>query len=408
MGSAGILARAFSCTRSSHDAGKDARAPVMTPLARLIGQRIALTGPISVADFMAEALGHPVHGYYRRATAIGRAGDFVTAPEVSQVFGELIGAWLAERWLALGRPDPVLLVELGPGRGTLLADALRATRGVPGFHAALRPHLVEIHPALREAQRQALQPYGGAVAAPTWHERLADVPEGSLLLVANEFFDALPVRQLQRTPHGWAERMVGLDAQGALDFALAPGPTPLALMLPAAVREGAHAPGTMVEVSPSAVSLAHDVAQRIVRDRGAALIIDYGRNQSGIGATLQAVRGHEKVDVLDRPGETDLSAHVDFEALARAAREAGAEVEGPVAQGAFLAALGIELRAQALAARATPEQRETVTKAIHRLIDPAEMGTLFQALAIGDPLTRAPEGFAPTPRPSAPIPTQET
>jgi NADH dehydrogenase [ubiquinone] 1 alpha subcomplex assembly factor 7 len=378
----------------------------MTPLERLIGQRIALAGPISVADFMAEALGHPVHGYYRRATAIGRTGDFVTAPEISQVFGELIGAWLAERWLALGQPDPVLLVELVPGRGTLLGDALRATRGAPGFHAALRPHLVEIHPTLRDAQRQALQPYGSTVAAPVWHERLADVPEGPLLLVANEFFDALPVRQLQRTPRGWAERMVGIDAQGALTFALAPGPTPLALMLPAAIRDGMHQPGTMAEVSPAAVSLAHEIAQRIVRHRGAALIIDYGRARSGIGASLQAVRGHEKMAVLDRPGETDLSAHVDFAALARAAREAGALVHGPVGQGDFLAALGIALRAQALAARATPPQREAVMQAIRRLIDPAEMGTLFQALAIGDSQTRAPEGFPPNP--SAHDPTQET
>ncbi|TBR26812.1 MAG: class I SAM-dependent methyltransferase, partial [Reyranella sp.] len=199
----------------------------MTELGGLIARRIALTGPISLADFMAEALGHPRLGYYRRAVPVGAAGDFTTAPEISQMFGELIGAWLAERWLAMGRPSPVRLVELGPGRGTLMADALRATRGVPAFHAAIDLHLVETNAPMREAQRAALQAH-----RPTWHERFDDVPEGPLLLVANEFFDALPVRQFHRTASGWRERMVGLDDQGELRLALAPGTTPFASLLP--------------------------------------------------------------------------------------------------------------------------------------------------------------------------------
>ena len=180
-----------------------------TELGRLIARRIALTGPISLADFMAEALGHPRLGYYRKALPVGAAGDFTTAPEISQMFGELLGAWLAERWLAMGRPPGVRLVELGPGRGTLMADALRATRGVPGFHAAIDLHLVEINEQLRALQGQAL-----AAFKPTWHARFDDVPEGPLLLVANEFFDALPVRQFEKTARGWTERMVGLDDDG--------------------------------------------------------------------------------------------------------------------------------------------------------------------------------------------------
>ncbi len=209
----------------------------VTELGGLIARRIALTGPISLADFMAEALGHPRLGYYRRAVPVGAAGDFTTAPEISQMFGELLGAWLAERWLAMGRPSPVRLVELGPGRGTLMADALRATRGVPGFHAAIDLHLVDTNAPMREAQRAALQAY-----RPTWHERFDEVPEGPLLLVANEFFDALPVRQFHRTAQGWRERMVGLDERGALHLALAPGNTPFASLLPAADQGAGEAP----------------------------------------------------------------------------------------------------------------------------------------------------------------------
>ena len=193
---------------------------VTTELGRLIARRIALTGPISIADFMAEALGHPRLGYYRTALPVGAAGDFTTAPEISQMFGELLGAWLAERWLAMGRPRPVRLVELGPGRGTLMADALRATRGVAGLPRRARP-----------SSRRDQRPTAGlaadarsALSTPTWHERFDDVPSGPLLLVANEFFDALPVRQFEKTARGWAERMVGLAADGeTLRFALAPG-----------------------------------------------------------------------------------------------------------------------------------------------------------------------------------------
>jgi NADH dehydrogenase [ubiquinone] 1 alpha subcomplex assembly factor 7 len=362
---------------------------VTTELGRLIARRIALTGPISVADFMAEALGHPRLGYYRKSMPVGAAGDFTTAPEISQMFGELLGAWLAERWLAMGRPRPVRLVELGPGRGTLMADALRATRGVAGFHAAIDLHLVEINEQLRALQRAAL-----AAFRPTWHMRLDDVPAGPMLLVANEFFDALPVRQFERTAHGWVERMVGLAPDGeTLRFALAPGLTPYASVLPDAP------PGAQAEISEAGRAIAAAIGARLRRDGGWALIVDYGyerggHESGGHGASLQAVRGHRGAGVLDRPGETDLSTHVDFAALVQAV---GMPTFGPVGQGDFLRRLGIARRAEALKARASESQRDAIDAALARLIGPDQMGTLFRVLAVGDDRSAAPAGFSDSP-----------
>jgi len=299
------------------------------------------------------------------------------------MFGELIGAWLAERWLAMGRPSPVRLVELGPGRGTLMADALRATRGVPGFHAAIDLHLVDTNAPLREAQRAALQAHH-----PTWHERFDEVPDGPLLLVANEFFDALPVRQFHRTAQGWRERMVGLDEQGGLRLALAPGNTPFASLLPDAA-EGAEA-----ELSEAGRSLAGAIGARIARDGGWALIIDYGLESAGRAASLQAVRGHRGAGILDRPGETDLSAHVDFAALAASS---GVATHGPVSQGEFLYRLGLPARAQALKRRANAAQAVAIDAASARLIAPDQMGTLFRVLALGDGKSAPPAGFMDTP-----------
>jgi NADH dehydrogenase [ubiquinone] 1 alpha subcomplex assembly factor 7 len=352
---------------------------VISELGRLIARRIALTGPISVADFMAEALGHPRLGYYRRARPIGTAGDFVTAPEISQMFGELIGAWLAERWLAMGAPPAISLVELGPGRGTLMADALRASRGVPGFHAAVRLHLVETNVPLRIEQKRLL-----AAFSPTWHERFDDVPAGPLLLVANEFFDALPVRQFEKTANGWRERMVGVAPDGeTLVFALAPGVTPFARYLPDAM------PGAQAEISEAGRALAAAIGIRVKRDGGWALIVDYGYD-AGVRLSLQAVRGHAAWGILDRPGETDLSALVDFPALTVAAK---APAFGPVTQADFLRRLGIEPRAHALKARAGENQRAAIDAALARLIDPDQMGTLFRVLAIGDGRS-TPAGFS--------------
>ena len=326
-----------------------------TELGRLIARRIALTGPISIADFMAEALGHPRLGYYRRALPVGAAGDFTTAPEISQMFGELIGVWLAERWLAMARPTPVNLVELGPGRGSLMADALR------------------------EQQERALAEF-----KPVWHERFDDVPAGPLLLVANEFFDALPVRQFEKTRDGWRERMVGLAADGeTLVLALSPGVTPYADFL------GPAADGAQAEFSEAGRALATAIGVRVRRDGGWALIVDYGY-EIGTGASLQAVRGHRGAAILERPGETDLSAHVDFAALAAAA---DAPAFGPVSQADFLRRLGLVQRAEMLKARATEDQRTAIDAALARLIGADQMGTLFRVLAIGDGRS-IPAGFS--------------
>lgn len=350
----------------------------MSELGRLIARRIALTGPISVADFMAEALGHPRLGYYRRARPLGAAGDFTTAPEISQMFGELVGAWLAERWLAMGRPS-VTLVELGPGRGTLMSDALRATRNVPGFHAALSLHFVETNTTLRAEQQRALAAFN-----PSWHERFDELPPRPMLLVANEFFDALPVRQFEKTAQGWRERMVGLAPDGeTLMFALAPGATPFARFLPDA------ADGAQGEISEASRALAAAIGARVTRDGGWALVVDYGY-ASGSAATLQAVRGHKGASVLDQPGETDLSAHVDFAALAVAAQ---APTYGPVSQADFLRRLGLLQRAETLRARASEDQRREIDVTLARLIGPDQMGTLFRVMAVGDGRS-IPAGFS--------------
>jgi NADH dehydrogenase [ubiquinone] 1 alpha subcomplex assembly factor 7 len=357
----------------------------VTPLARLLLRRIALTGPITLAEFMAEALGHPLHGYYQRRDPLGRAGDFITAPEVSQMFGELVGLWCVEVWHEMGCPEPCHMVELGPGRGTLMADALRAARVRPAFGAAIRLHLVETSPYLRERQAQALPAHH-----PQWHASLAEVPEGPLLLVANEFFDALPVHEFELRAEGWRERVVACDGE-KLAFAWAePGPS--FALLTDRQRRGAKA-----EVSPVALSLAGDIGRRLARAVGAALIIDYGPSQTLPGESLQAVRRHEPVDPLSDIGEADLSAHVDFAGLARAAEEAGAVAHGPLAQGEFLLRLGLGARAESLLARATPAQARDIDSARRRLLDSREMGTLFKALALVAPGLDPPPGFAEAP-----------
>ncbi len=362
----------------------------MTPLARILRTRIKLGGPITIADFMAEALGHPEHGYYRRRDPLGAAGDFTTAPEIGQAFGELLGLWCADCWDRMRRPRPVRLVELGPGRGTLMADALRAATVMPGFRQAIEVHLVETGPVLRARQRDAL-----GEGVPAWHDRFETVPAGPMLLIANEFFDALPMHQLQLTAQGWRERLVALEADGdGFQLALAPGPSPAAALIPPSLEAAGLPPGSVVEVAPAGIALAGAIGARLAADGGAAVIIDYGHATSAPGDTLQAVRRHRRHPVLAEPGAADLTAHVDFAALGRAAAQAGARVYGPVTQGAFLRALGIEARTAALKAKATADKAEAIETGARRLIDEAEMGKLFKVLALCAPGLPPPDGFA--------------
>jgi NADH dehydrogenase [ubiquinone] 1 alpha subcomplex assembly factor 7 len=362
-------------------------ARALSDLSAVLAAEIRARGPLSVARFMELALGHPTLGYYQRHDPLGAAGDFVTAPEISQMFGEILGLWLAQAWTEGDRPAPARLVELGPGRGTLMADLLRATAPAGGFREALSIHLVERSPQLRALQAERL---GGVEVA--WHDRLDEVPKGRLYLIANEFFDALPVHQLVRTGREWVERRVGLAADGNLAFGLDDRPSPLAGSLPDA------APGTVAELSPARDGLARQIAERIAAAGGIALLIDYGAwAEHPTGDTLQAVRGHARADPLAAPGAADLSAQVDFRALALAGRDGGAAVFGPVPQGTFLRAFGIEARALQLLERARPEQRRSLRAGLFRLTDPAAMGELFKVLVLARPGGPLPPGFdAPT------------
>ena len=335
---------------------------------------IETSGPMPVALYMAEANAH----YYASRDPFGAAGDFTTAPEISQMFGELIGLWLADLWSRAGRPEDAAYVELGPGRGTLAADALRAMRAA-GLR--LKVHFVETSPVLRAAQRER-------VPEATWHDGLSSVPgEGPLLVVANEFFDALPVRQFVATETGWRERHVRY-ADGR--FRPVAGPPVPASAIPEHIR-GAPA-GSVLEAAPAAAAVVRGLAQRINMQGGAALIVDYGHDRTTAGDTLQAVAAHEYADPWIEPGTRDLTVHVDFEALGAAAAAEGARLSGPVGQGDFLTALGIDARVQALS-RAAPERADEIAAARERLVCPRQMGTLFRVLALTAPHWPAPEGL---------------
>lgn len=360
----------------------------MTPLAGHLARLIRATGPIPLSHYMALALGHPEHGYYVTRDPLGARGDFITAPEVSQMFGELLGLWIADCWTLQGRPSPFVLCELGPGRGTLMADALRAMRAVPDLADAAHLHLVETSPALSAAQKSRLP-------QATWHVRFDDVPRGPLFLIANEFFDALPISQFVKTERGWCERHVGLADDGEEPrFVPVLAPVPLACdhVLPPAMR-GAPV-GAIAEISPASCAIAEAIGVRIADAGGAAVVIDYGHARSGVGDTLQAMRAHKFADPFEAPGEADLTAHVDFEALADAAARGGAKAHGPVAQGAFLAQLGIAERARTLKLGATPAQATDIDAAMRRLTATEEMGSLFKALALTPPGAPVPAGFS--------------
>ena len=364
----------------------------MTALLEELRRIIALEGPLTVARYMALCLGHPVHGYYTSRDPLGLGGDFTTAPEISQMFGELIGLWAVEVWELMDSPKPVRLVELGPGRGTLMADLLRAVRIAPGFLQAAGVHLVETSPLLRARQREKLSASPAPVA---WHQRLSDVPPGPMIVIANELFDALPVRQFVCTERGWCERLVGLGPDRELVFGLASEPERL-------VRDKG-APGDVLEWPGAALDLVKEISSRLAAAGGAALVIDYGHSASAFGETLQAVKRHAYTDPLAEPGEADLTAHVNFARLGEAARSCGATVHGPVAQRDFLQALGIEARARTLQARATGAQAADVEAALRRLSGDSagDMGRLFKVLAVAQSTLPDLAGFPARPNNSS-------
>ena len=354
-----------------------------------IRDRINSHGPMPLRRFVELCMVHPEHGYYTTREPFGRAGDFITAPEVSQMFGELIGLWAAAVWRQMGQPDNVRLVELGPGRGTMLHDVLRASRVVPAFHDAIVVHLIEISPVLRARQKRTL----ANLDVPLWwHDTFSDVPSGPMIVLANEFFDALPVAQAIKAPDGWHERTVEIAPEGHFTFGIMA--QPMALFERFLPPELADAPvGTVYEWRDDTLAL--EIGRRIYHENGAGLVIDYGYIEPGIGETLQAVSGHDYVEPYASPGQADITAHVDFQALGRAFAGMGLQLSGPVTQSLFLTALGISRRADALRA-AAPQRSEEVDAALERLVRGGRtgMGSLFKVLGFAHPAVGALPGLA--------------
>ena len=354
--------------------------PEFSPLLSEIRKLIKSSGPMPVWRYMQLCLMHPQHGYYVSRDPLGREGDFTTAPEVSQMFGELLGLWAASVWRAIGQPPLLRLIELGPGRGTMMADALRALRVLPPLYQSLTIHMVEVNPVLREKQRSTLS----GVRNITWHDTIDDIVDGPAVIFANEFFDVLPIHQMVKRETGWHERTVELDNDEKLVFGAATEPTArFEVTLPPLVR--AAPDGAVFEWRPDAEIM--KVAKRVRDQDGAAVIIDYGHMRSDAGDTFQAIARHSFTDPLKNPGQADVTAHVDFQALGRAAEDLGARVHGPVTQGDFLKRLGIESRAATLMAKADHEVSADISGALKRLTDSGRggMGSMFKVLGISQP-----------------------
>lgn len=360
---------------------------IETPLLKAIRNEILSEGPMPVSRYMGLCLGHPRHGYYVTRDPLGAEGDFTTAPEISQMFGELLGLWAVAMWQQMGAPSAFRLVELGPGRGTLMADALRAARLLPAFISAAQVHMVETSPVLRKAQRRALKNCGVEVS---WHDRMEDLPDGPAIVLANEFFDALPVDQYVHTADGWHEKRVGLDADGMLVFGLDAAPSPLAAAFAAHLPPPAE--GAVLERMDAGPARA--LSSRLVAQGGAALIIDYGHG-GGYGDTLQALHNHSFVSPLANPGMVDLTAHVDFALLARIGAAAGLSPYGLLGQGEFLIRLGLGQRTQALMKGKSEAEQEAIAAAATRLAgtEREHMGKLFKVLALVHPSLGAPPAF---------------
>jgi len=365
-----------------------------TKLAERLKAHIQETGPMTVAEYMTYCLLDPVDGYYPTRDPLGSEGDFITAPEISQMFGEVIGLFVLQSWIDLGRPDTVYLVELGPGRGVMMSDMLRAACLDFDFKAAVKVIFVEVSAALEAVQGQTLANSGVPVE---WVLSLNDVPQGPVIIIGNEFLDCLPVRQfIQRDPFagikGWHERMVNLTDEGQLRYEASPEPASKAAksFIPKS-QEGAKL-DDLIETCPSAHQIIEQLRTRFKNNTGRALFIDYGPETTEFGDTVQALKRHKKIGVFELPGESDLTARVDFETLSIIAQDAGLNSHGPIQQREFLSKLGLEMRAVALA-RAKPDSKALIARQLHRLTDNKEMGELFKAICIQSPDLPLPLGF---------------
>ena len=340
---------------------------------------------MSVAEYMTLCLLDPTDGYYPTRDPLGSDGDFITAPEISQMFGELLGLFVLQSWRDMGSPSPVALAELGPGTGKMMADILRTARLDPGFLNAATVHLVEASPALQAVQGGELSHTPVPVL---WHDSLEALPRMPLILIGNEYLDCLPIRQLVRRSDGWRERVVTIQGD-ALAFAQSSTPHPEEARSTVSKYPDE---GDLLELRPATAQVVASLADRLHAHPGRALFIDYGPADTEFGDTLQALKRHEKVDPLDTPGDADLTARVDFGQLAREAEAAGLAVSGPVTQAALLSRLGLEVRASALL-RANPAAKPALARQLHRLTDAEEMGTLFKAICLSSPGLPAPLGF---------------
>lgn len=345
-------------------------------LSDVIARVIAQHGPMSVGEYMSLCLGHPEHGYYMTRDPFGVDGDFTTAPEISQMFGEMVGVWIADTWMKLGSPKSFALVECGPGRGTLMEDALRAVKGVPDLHQSLRLFLMEISPVLKEAQASQLGQY-----SPTWISSFEELPDDMpVIVVGNEFLDALPIRQLIREKGAWSERVVALNGDGTFCFGAAMCGQNVLNLVPSKILH--EEKDGVFEVSPAINQYIKRLSIVLKKQKGAALFVDYGHAISAMGDTLQAVKSHRFENVLEEPGERDLTAHVDFENVAVQATKSGIFSSPIVSQSDFLKTMGIEMRAVSLKQNATESQAQDIDAALYRLLDEKQMGQLFKVIAL--------------------------
>lgn len=361
----------------------------MTQLFDIIKSKIITEGPIRVSEYMADALCHIQHGYYRKGQPIGLQGDFITAPEISQIFGELLGLWSVRCWQQIKSPEKFNLVELGPGRGTLISDILRASRAIPRYLDALNLHLVETNITLAAVQKNLLLRQG---IQARWHESFVNIPDGQFILIANEFLDSLPIRQFIKTETGWCERLVDLSENGEC-LLWKNDSTSTEENLLCVPRNLENKVGAILEVCVPAQTLIKSISYSILKTKSVAIFIDYGYLKSDGSSTFQAVSQHKYAAPLEKPGQIDLTAHVDFGAIRRIAEYVGVRVSGPITQREFLLSLGVEQRADRLIVNSTLKQQEEIVSGFRRLIENDQMGELFKVIVLSHPESPLPEGF---------------